>query len=514
MEMQSLRLPYCFSYWIQVTSEYSCSRIREQLEQYRIDGATHYGKKAEIRMSFIGQEVPRKSQRPHDEGPSSSGIETCVHKAHNKPFNTIFEGLKARLGVGFQWYDRQRDLQFSSWGNCDQLTLSTTQDSDDRSLHLNASRASQELFTHLRTIIPVQLQGLPIGYFANRFDPQRRVDSESPWSLWPALIFCVPHIVIVQKGSGPVHEFNFGSSSVESPKDATVITGDHDEANTPPSWRCGESKIDWSRRVDSVERACIDGRVSKVVLAHCSERVMAKSEHLDLSATMKRLKAHHPDSIVFCLPHGDSAFIGATPEILAELDGGSLRTHALAGTMAVGGSTSAEAMLEDEKLVREHACVVEALVDDLRIFCSEVEVAAMPAIRHLRTMAHLQTPIHARVTSRISILDVAERLHPTPALAGAPRKKAMDWLRASEPLDRGYYGGPIGLFDARSEGICAVAIRSGVLSPNRASAFAGAGIVQGSIAAEEWNETMLKMDTFQSCVVSYTQVGKDLQTHG
>ena len=62
-------------------------------------------------------------------------------------------------------------------------------------------------------------------------------------------------------------------------------------------------------------------------------------------------------------------------------------------------------------------------------------------------------------------------------------------------MDRGFFGGPIGL-NALGEGAAAAAIRR-LSQGNHAYAFAGAGIVQESDADEEWSETGLKMQPVQ-----------------
>jgi salicylate biosynthesis isochorismate synthase/menaquinone-specific isochorismate synthase len=86
---------------------------------------------------------------------------------------------------------------------------------------------------------------------------------------------------------------------------------------------------------------------------------------------------------------------------------------------------------------------------------------------------------------------VLAALHPTPAVAGVPSADALRFLAAREGLRRGLYAGPVGLLGAgRAE--LAVALRSALLRGDRARLFAGAGLVEGSSAEEEWRETELK----------------------
>ena len=66
--------------------------------------------------------------------------------------------------------------------------------------------------------------------------------------------------------------------------------------------------------------------------------------------------------------------------------------------------------------------------------------------------------------------------------------------------DRGWFGGPIGWFDQSGIGECGVAIRSALIDDKEAVAFSGAGIVEGSDARAEWQETDDKFNTILSVI--------------
>jgi menaquinone-specific isochorismate synthase len=93
------------------------------------------------------------------------------------------------------------------------------------------------------------------------------------------------------------------------------------------------------------------------------------------------------------------------------------------------------------------------------------------------------------------LLDVAARLHPSPAVCGAPRAEASRWLAAHEGLERGWYAGGVGWLDAAGGGELFVPLRCALLRGARAELFAGAGIVAGSTPALEQRETRMKLRT-------------------
>jgi isochorismate synthase EntC len=110
-------------------------------------------------------------------------------------------------------------------------------------------------------------------------------------------------------------------------------------------------------------------------------------------------------------------------------------------------------------------------------------------------VVHLLTPIHARLREPAHVLELVEKLHPTPAVGGVPRPEALSFIAEHEPDERGWYAGPIGWFDAAGDGEFAVALRSGLLDGPRAHLYVGAGIVLQSHAQSEFFETALKLRT-------------------
>jgi isochorismate synthase EntC len=93
------------------------------------------------------------------------------------------------------------------------------------------------------------------------------------------------------------------------------------------------------------------------------------------------------------------------------------------------------------------------------------------------------------------VLELVAALHPTAAVGGVPKARALQLIAEQEPLGRGWYAGPIGWFDASGDGDFAVAIRSALIRGSRARVYAGAGIVRGSTPVAEYRETLLKQGT-------------------
>jgi isochorismate synthase len=230
------------------------------------------------------------------------------------------------------------------------------------------------------------------------------------------------------------------------------------------------------------------------------------SRRVDVDAALARLNRHFPHSYRFLFePRPFHAFLGATPELLARVQGDELTTMALAGTVRTGETAVETAalgqqLLDSAKDRHEHDLVVSSILRRLAGRVSDLTAPETPTLHRVGNLQHLLTPINGRLTHPLGILAVAELLHPTPALGGSPRQKAMAFIRETEPAPRGWYAGPVGWIDHRLNGALAVAIRSAVTQERRAWLYAGAGVVSGSDPRREWEETGLKFGPMQQAL--------------
>ncbi|MEU7560301.1 isochorismate synthase [Streptomyces eurythermus] len=239
------------------------------------------------------------------------------------------------------------------------------------------------------------------------------------------------------------------------------------------------------------------GAFEKVVLARKVE--VTTDAPFDLAAALERLRHTYPDATLFAVGHGARTFIGATPEYLVRLSDGNVQALGLAGTAPRGSTASHDAVLEKQltdsaKIRHEHDVVVRMLIDALRPTCARIEARAEPTVLKLANVQHLATVVEGRdIQPGLGILHFVERLHPTPALGGHPRKESLSWLKQNEGLERGWYAGTLGWTDTAGQGEFAVAIRCALIRDNTASLYAGCGIVADSDPQEEYEETLAKL---------------------
>lgn len=251
----------------------------------------------------------------------------------------------------------------------------------------------------------------------------------------------------------------------------------------------------YQKSVRSALKLIQSKRFNKIVLADALDVVSPLP--FQIVQSLKNLRSRYSNCYVFSSSNGSATFIGASPERLVSIRNGRLLTEALAGS-APRGKTRAEdarfaaTLLNSAKLKHEHQVVVDSIAQHLKNLGLTPQFSP-PRLLQLANIQHLQTPIRAIVTPDIHLLDAVAELHPTPAVAGAPRQSACEEIRRFEPFERSLYAAPIGWIDSSGNGEFAVGIRSAILQGNRARLFAGAGIVDGSNPDHEFAEVHLKL---------------------
>ncbi len=280
--------------------------------------------------------------------------------------------------------------------------------------------------------------------------------------------------------------------------------GEPDAGNaTPPAL----TEIGGDRYADAVRRA-----LEKIRAGECGKIVLARTfraeslSPISVPRALELLRARFPACCTFSFSDGSTGtFIGATPEKLAAVSGNKLHTEALAGTAPRGIRASDDArlgagLIESEKDRREHETVTEEIIARLKKAGIDAKADGAPRLLELPNVRHLRTPISGTLPPEAHLLDIAEILHPTPAVGGTPREAALKAIAEIEPQKRGPYAGLVGWFDAAGNGRLSVGLRSALVSGNTATLFAGAGIVAGSVPEEECRETTAKLSAMRDAL--------------
>lgn len=251
----------------------------------------------------------------------------------------------------------------------------------------------------------------------------------------------------------------------------------------------------WDDMITTATHRIRAGELNKVVLSRVAE--LQFEARVNFLPILRHLADHYAECYRFLFePRPHYAFYGASPELLAGVQGTAIQTMGLAGSIGRGDTPKADQALSDELLHskkdrHEHQIVVDKIRDRLQPLTESLDIPEMGLLK-LSNIQHIHTPIQGTLKQADGVLSVVEVLHPTPALGGDPREIAMQVISDLEPIPRGWYGAPVGWIDSNLDGQFSVAIRSAVAQESRVWVYSGAGIVADSVPQKEWDETALK----------------------
>jgi menaquinone-specific isochorismate synthase len=335
-------------------------------------------------------------------------------------------------------------------------------------------------------------------------------ECEENWKSYGTARFIIPRFELVQKKEAMTFVVNLQKTDLNQTTRSELVeqirnlrfdpTTTYADAPKPLNRNDFPDKQNWLNLLNQHLNWNDQTHLQKVVLARQS--LFEFNRTIRPEALLKHLANITPNCYHFNFQlsshHG---FIGATPEQLCRVHENKIQTEAIAGTTGRGkGSVDerlGQALLKSEKNRMEHQCVVDEINSRLQPFCSSLAVTKPCHLFKLKFNQHLRTCFEGELHHQTSTTDIISSLHPTPAVGGLPRDKALTQIRQIEPFSRGWYAAPVGWIEKNS---CefAVAIRSALVHNTSLSVYAGAGIVPDSDYDDEWNEIETKIMNFLS----------------
>ncbi len=241
------------------------------------------------------------------------------------------------------------------------------------------------------------------------------------------------------------------------------------------------------------------GEAFQVVLAH--RRSWRRPP--DLLARAGRLRASERFSTFYFLRFGGRELVGASPESVAEVDGGSAYIDPIAGTLPLGATKTRRPLSADPKELCEHRMLVDLARNDLGAIADAGSVRLLWSERRVRyaRLEHLVSRVAGRLGARVSSWDVLASAFPAGTVSGAPKIRATQLLRQVERSWRGPYAGAVVLLRPGRRATFALAIRGGFAAGDRLYTAAGAGVVHQSRPGREYDETLAKLAVVEAALV-------------
>ncbi len=245
----------------------------------------------------------------------------------------------------------------------------------------------------------------------------------------------------------------------------------------------------------------------KVVLSRQESVKLSESNPLSI---LKNLLNTYPSAFVYCWYHPKvGLWLGATPETLLKIEGNRFSMMALAGTQDYTGALD---VVWQEKEKKEQQFVTDFIIENLKPSAENFKVSAIETVK-AGNLVHLKTMISAKLKRDVSLKQVINAMHPTPAVCGSPKDSSKQFILKNEPYNREFYTGFLGELNIEKT----IAPRSGRRNiENRAYAitrqttqlyvnlrcmqikddtailYVGGGITKDSNPENEWQETVSK----------------------
>lgn len=254
----------------------------------------------------------------------------------------------------------------------------------------------------------------------------------------------------------------------------------------------------------------VSSAVAKIKSAAFEKVVLAREEsvhtELDPMLLLNKLLTRYEEAFCYWFFHPKlGSWQGATPELLMQLESGTLKTMSLAGTRSFSSTISpgwTQKEYHEQQLV----------TDDILFRLKSLDLTPVAGETHTTragNLWHLRTNIASRMQPQLNLMNLIEALHPSPAICGLPRKEASLFIQENEGLDRQFYAGYLGMVtrEVSAKGITDtkaalyVNLRCMSLVGPRANIYVGSGITIDSDPIKEWEETVHKAQTMWRVLV-------------
>jgi anthranilate synthase component 1 len=247
--------------------------------------------------------------------------------------------------------------------------------------------------------------------------------------------------------------------------------------------------------VEKAKRYIFDGDIMQVVL---SQRMVQPFAASPLSL-YRALRSVNPSPYMFYYDMDDHHVVGASPEILARVEGETVTVRPIAGTRPRGKTPQkdielAQELLADPKELAEHLMLIDLGRNDIGRVAANgtVNLTEKMVIERYSHVMHIVSNVDAQLRPGLHAMDVLKATFPAGTVSGAAKVRAMEIIDELEPSKRGIYAGAVGYLGFNGDMDLAIALRTAVVKNDTLYVQAGAGIVADSVPSSEWLETQNK----------------------
>ena len=263
------------------------------------------------------------------------------------------------------------------------------------------------------------------------------------------------------------------------------------------------SKKQFKNYVKKAKKYIAKGDIFQVVLSQRFERKINKTP-LEI---YNHLRLSNPSPFMFYFNFGDFKILGSSPEILVRLRNNKVTIRPIAGTRPRGNTKKQDLkykndLLKDKKELSEHLMLLDLGRNDVGKVTkiNTVKVTESFNVEKYSHVMHIVSNVEGELDKKHSIFETLLSGFPAGTVSGAPKIRAMEIIDELEKNKRKLYAGGIGYFTSSKEFDTCIALRTALIKNNKFYVQSGAGIVAGSVAEKEYQETVNKAKALMKAV--------------
>jgi len=191
-------------------------------------------------------------------------------------------------------------------------------------------------------------------------------------------------------------------------------------------------------------------------------------------------------------------FVCFSPERFIKIEGTTISTYPMKGTIDAAIENAKEKILSDEKEMAEHIMVVDLLRNDLGIVAKNIQVEKFRYVEHLQTGYKELLQVSSKITAQLpndwrkNFDKILTALLPAGSITGTPKRSTVNIIEEVEAHKRDFFTGVFGYFDGENFD-SAVMIR--FIENNHGNLIykSGGGITIDSDSEDEYQEMLDKI---------------------
>ncbi|NPC58164.1 aminodeoxychorismate synthase component I [Caenimonas sp. S4] len=290
--------------------------------------------------------------------------------------------------------------------------------------------------------------------------------------------------VAVHAPDGPLAYFSVHRSPAPFPDMARDI-------DRVVHWKRTIDRQDFDRSIARIHAAIEAGEVYQVNYTGALAADYL-GDPFDLFCALRRSQ---PRSNAAFIATAEENVLSLSPELFFDWDGATLTCAPMKGTAPRGLTPeidlrNARELRVSAKERAENVMIVDLVRNDVSRIAElgSVQVTRLFECQAWPTVWQMVSQVEARTQQGTTLAQVFRSLFPCGSITGAPKLRAMHWIRNLEHGRRGVYCGAVGVIQPGGSARFNVPIRTVTIRDGHASCGIGSGITWGSATQSEWSE--------------------------